>query len=479
MKADRFIALDIGTELIRMGVFMRRGSGLPELIDYGSVRLEDDPEKDMPREAAVAIALKHLLDPRKLSVRKAVISIEGQAVFSRLVTLPPVWADQLQQTIRHEAVQNIPFPIDEVVWNARVLGPAAAEPEVLLVAVKADVLNGLVDAVHANGLRVERVEAAPVALANAVRSTRSDESAPCLLVEVEPQATNLVLIDGDRTVFRALPGAAAAGAQLGYEIERSISYFRSKAGGREPQRILLTGNTGHMDEAELRLQRPVEVFDPLRHIQQSVMVSDPGSTAVLAGLALGGPLDLNLVPDALRKERGLRRREPVLIAAAAAAVLLAGVWLWGMHAQLEPICSQTAPQVAARVEQLDAMVRKLAPDERRMNELGARAQVFRLLAEKRSFWIETLSEIRRQLTDGMFLLSSEPIREGDCITGLRITVLSYLDREPDGQDVVVQLRDRLKDSDRFSDQTRVFKRPAKRRFSRQFVLDVYFAEAMQ
>ncbi len=85
-------------------------------------------------------------------------------------------------------------------------------------------------------------------------------------------------------------------------------------------------------------------------------------------------------------------------------------------------------------------------------------------------------ELESQLPEGMFLLESEPLRNGDARVGMRVTVLSYLDKEPKGEDAVVILRDSLRQSEYFSDETKVFKRPTKRLFARRFVLDLYFAE---
>lgn len=478
MKADRIIALDIGTDEIRMGVFARHGSGLLELIDLGHAAIESDPEIDMAREAVVATALKRLLDQRKPTVRKAVISIEGQSVFSRLVKLPMVGADKVLQTIRHEAVQNIPFPINEVVWDAHIVDPNAAEPEVLLVAVKAELVNGLVYAVSANGLKVERVDVAPAALANAARSILPNETEPCLLVDAGATSTNLVFLDGCRTFFRSLPVAGSMGLRLVQEIERSIAFYRSQQGGNAPQRILLAGGLGDLDEAESRLGIKVEALDPLEGVQQSVVVTDGGSAAVLAGMAMGGRLDINLVPEALEKARRFRRKQPLFVASALAAILLGAVWLFGVQQTTKLKHSETV-EVLSRVEALQKVEGQLRPIEDAIAELESEASAYRQGVAARTFWIENLLEIRRQLADGMFLMDSEPIRRDGQLVGLRITVASYLDKEQKGADSVILLRDRLRASPRFSGETKVFKRPTKRLFARQFILDVHFAEGAE
>jgi type IV pilus assembly protein PilM len=474
VKLDRFIALDMGTDYIRMGVFARHSASQLELVDYGVGRIDFDPAAGMAREAVVAMALKRLLDERKPTVRKTFLSIEGQAVFSRLVKLPPVSADRIAQTIRHEAVQNIPFPIDEVVWDAHVLDPDDPAPEILLVAAKAELVGGLVDAAVANGLLVDRVDMAPAALANAVRFARPALTEPSLLVDTGGYSVNLVFIDGERTFFRALPVAGSAGPRLVQEIERSIAFYCGQQGGNAPRRILLAGGLGCLDETQSRLGIPVEAFDPLESVQQSVVVADRGNLAVLAGMAMRGPLEIDLVPAALRKARGFRRLQPLLLACASCVILIAGVWIWGLN-RLAQLARAETVAVRECVQALENTEQQLIPLEKRIGTLQDKAEVFRLAMERRSFWMEALAEIRGCLADGMFLLASEPLRNGEAKTGLRITVLSYLDKETAGEDAIIQLRDRLRASALFSDETSVFSRPTKRQFARQFVLDVVFA----
>jgi Tfp pilus assembly PilM family ATPase len=60
--------------------------------------------------------------------------------FSKFVKLPPVDTSKVTQIIQYEAQQNVPFPLEEVVWDYQILGAAATgELEVLLVAIKTDV----------------------------------------------------------------------------------------------------------------------------------------------------------------------------------------------------------------------------------------------------------------------------------------------------------------------------------------------------
>lgn len=479
MKPVRFIALDIGSENIGLAVFAAGADRAIELLDYGIVPIDANPPAEMAREALVATALKRLLDDKKPAVRNVCVCIEGQAVFSRLVKLPPVPPDRMRQTIHHEAVQHIPFPLGEVVWDAHVADPAASEPEILLAAVKADLVEGLVAAIEANGLSIKGIDVAPAALANAVRFNYPDLAGPVLVVDAGRHSTNLVFLDGARTFLRTLPVSAGMSARLVHEIERSITFYRTQQGGNAPRRILVAGGLESLAAEAGRLGLPVEAFDPLRRISTRLPKSGLDGMGVLAGLAArfacAQAIVLDLLPDALKAERKFKRRLPLWAACGTAALLIGLVWIAGLH-QMNRALKAKVGEVGKNIHALRQVEKQLLPREARIRELEERTETYRAAVERRTFWLEALQELRERLPEGMFLLQSEPLREGDRMSGMRVTVLSYLDKEPEGKDAVLVVRDALRESARFNEETRVFSRPTKQLFARRFVLDLFFKE---
>jgi hypothetical protein len=445
-----------------MAVLDRAASGVVHSVDSGFAEYVSGLPAELPREAVVAMTLKQLLEGRSLNSKRVHISVDGQSVFSRIVKLPMVGKDQLQKTIRHEAVQNIPFPIDEVVWDAHVFDANADEPDVLLVAVKAEVIEGLVHSVHANGLTVERISVAPVALANAIRSSdQTDE--PLLVVDVGRAASNLVFLDGHRIFFRTLPVGGNQLDRLVQEIERSISFYRSQQQGHPPHRIMVCGAADTTEFLQAHLSAPV------------APCSFESDTVVCVGLAVAQAVSIDLIPESLQQKRDVQKRQPVWLACMAALILLGAVWIYNFNVQTKQ-ARDSAVAAIAQIEALRAIELQMVPLEDQIAQLIRTSEVYATAVEQQTFWLETLSEISRLLPEGMFLLASEPIRSEDQLTGVRISVISYLDKEAEGQDVVKELRDTLRSSSRFDEKTNVFSRPSKKKFAREFVLDVYFAE---
>ncbi|MDZ8117961.1 pilus assembly protein PilM [Pontiella agarivorans] len=435
MRAEQILTLDIGTDGIRMAVVSVPSSGPPQLIDSGFAVY--DAESALSKDAITAMTLRKLLEEKKPGVKRAVVSIEGPSVFSRLVRLPKVGRERVPQTIRHEAVQNIPFPIDDVVWDAHVVDPDSDGPEVLLVAAKAELIDGLVHAVKANGLVIERITAAPVALANLAHAC-CGTSGPMLLVDGDTVSTNLVFIDGRRAFFRSLPVSGADALRRQQEIERSIAFYTGQQGGRAPEKIV----------------------EQVGGVEQGF--------AVCVGLACLPVVEIDLVPAALADERRMQRRLPLWMASTVVVMLILGVWIFSLGRRTDAIRSNTGP-IEAEVFRLRNFEQQLLPLEAEVDALLERGREFRHVARARTQWLEALTEMSRLLPEGMFLLGSEPIENG-----VRISVVSYLDKEMPGQDSVKLLRDALRASPLFSDETKVESRPSKKEFARRFVLDVYF-----
>ena len=45
------------------------------------------------------------------------VGVSGQQSFARFIKLPPVEAKKIPEIVRFEAIQQIPFPLDDVEWS--------------------------------------------------------------------------------------------------------------------------------------------------------------------------------------------------------------------------------------------------------------------------------------------------------------------------------------------------------------------------
>src|SRR5207245_11275588 len=95
-----------------------------------------------------------------------------------------------------EAQQNVPVAIDEVVWDYQLsAGGGDEQVQVVLVAIKTDLLDEINGAVEETGLRTAIVDVATMALYNAFRYNYADLSGCSLLVDIGARTTNLLFIE--------------------------------------------------------------------------------------------------------------------------------------------------------------------------------------------------------------------------------------------------------------------------------------------
>lgn len=356
--ASRIIALDVGTCTVKVAEFSIASGGMLVLTHYGIKELGLDPNKEEDRAPFIIQAVTDVLKRAGIKPGKVILSVSGQSVFMRFVKLPPVDAIQIEQMIGFEAQQNVPFPINEVVWDYQVMPGrgASGENEAIIVAMKADLLESEHHSSEATGLSTALIDIAPLALYNSYRYNYSVSDECVLLIDLGARTTNLLFIEGKNLYTRGIPiagnlitqnicnemqepfvasetlkkgkgfvslGGAYADPEdrdsarisklirstmtrLHNEINRSISFYRTHQGGQAPKRILLTGGSSQIPYVDVfigeKLNLPVEFFNPLSNvtlgpgIDREQLTSQSCFMGELIGLALreAGPCPVEI-----------------------------------------------------------------------------------------------------------------------------------------------------------------------------------------
>ena len=301
----------------------------------------------------------------------------------------------MDELVKFEAQQNVPFPIDEVVWDWEKLETGGIDTEVILVAIKSESLNDLNAVVSETGLGTRLVDSAPTTLYNALRYNYPDLQESTLLIDVGAKTSNLIYAEGSKFFTRsvAIGGAVLTSAiakeynvsfaeaenskltnglvtlggghaaqldestaalgtiirnsltRLTAEIQRTNTLFRSQHGGSAPTRVMLAGGSANLaylkEFLEEKLNLPVEFFNPLQRISAGkgvdvdALASEAHTLGELVGLGIRAAekaaVSIDLVPEAVQAQRDITRRKPALIAAA--ALFLAGLGAWAFFKQ--------------------------------------------------------------------------------------------------------------------------------------------------
>src|SRR6266704_6483187 len=189
----RIFTLNLGSQAISVADFRPQTGGGLVLRDYKRRDLAIENPGEPIRHAQITATIREILNELGIKSANVNYAVAGQSVFARFVKLPSVEEEKIDRIIGFEAQQNVPFPIDEVVWDYQLVGGGSDEQvRVVIVAIKADYLEDINAAVEECGLRVEKVGIATTGLYNAVRYNDSEILGCSFLVDIGARATNFV-----------------------------------------------------------------------------------------------------------------------------------------------------------------------------------------------------------------------------------------------------------------------------------------------
>jgi type IV pilus assembly protein PilM len=204
-----------------------RFSSLPTPPDIVREGLLSDPE-------AVGSAVRELLDligiPNKKPVPLLNIGIPGQAVVIRLMPVPTgMPPDELSDVVQQEAINNLPFPLDEANIDYCLL-PATerTDPDgvrrvdVLLAAIQRIVVESYWRMAEAANVELGRLDISSLAVIRslAASGTLKDDGQMTMAVNIRNDATDITLIKKGMPLFSR---SVLLGVEtLGEAISRSI-----------------------------------------------------------------------------------------------------------------------------------------------------------------------------------------------------------------------------------------------------------------
>ncbi|WP_075088090.1 pilus assembly protein PilM [Verrucomicrobium spinosum] len=225
MADSSFAVLNLGSQRVGGAVFSKARNGDLVLKAFDFAEMHGDPSVEATRLPQLRVAILELADKLKLKGKTVWYAIPGHSVFTRFVKLPPFDTEKADQIVEFEARQNVPFPINEVIWDYEFIGDeGGSEREVALVAIKADALNDVNDQVESVGIKVAGVDLAPLAAFNAFRYAYPDVEESALIIDLGARSTNLVFVEGSRVFTRnILVGGSTLTGNIGKELGMNFS----------------------------------------------------------------------------------------------------------------------------------------------------------------------------------------------------------------------------------------------------------------
>src|SRR5215475_8245553 len=484
--APRLITFNLGSQTIGLAEF-RVAHGVPVLVNYRLRELPLDPGTGERRDAHVAseegaAVLREMMHDMQISRRLVNYALPAQSVFARFVKLPPLGQEKLDKIISFEAQQNVPFPLDEVVWDYQLVGGGLGEQmQVVLVAIKVDLLDHTNAAVEGTGLQTSIVDIAPMALYNAFRYSYPEIDDCSLLLDIGARTTNILFIESGRVFLRSIPlgGSAITAAiarefnesfvaaetrkkrdgfvglggayaepadpdvarvskiarstmtRLHAELMRSVTHYRAQQQGSRPARIFLCGGAASMpymrEFFHEKFQVPIEFLNPLQNVTvaESVPTQDVARSAhllgELVGLALRSitvcPMELNLRPASVVRRQSLEKRRLYFIAAAACIVLALLGWSV-YYTRAAQVAQRTAETLRQKNSTMQLTEARLDKLKKQIAILDTTATPLITAVNDRNFWPQILEQLNSHLPQSDIWLTELAATSGGKLLGV-------------------------------------------------------------
>ncbi len=335
------VGLDIGSSSIK-AVELRRTRGEIQVVNVGLEPLASDIVVDsmIVDSGSVASSITKIFTDHGIKSKQVATSVSGHSVIVKKITMATMPREELENAVRNEAQQHIPFEMSDVNLDYQVLSENLNAPEmdVLLVAVKKDKILNYTNALQLAGRQPVLVDVDAFALLNCYEYNYSPAAnSTVALLNLGASVMNINIVKGTVPLFTRdvsvggnqytdalqkeldLNFEDAESLKLGnkvgtvsddaktpilqqvtelivLEIQKTFDFFRATASGDHIERIYLAGGSsqipGLVEALRHEFSLPVETLNPFLKIEPpagasaELMERQAPQLSVAVGLAL-------------------------------------------------------------------------------------------------------------------------------------------------------------------------------------------------
>lgn len=340
-EGRNLVGVDIGSSSIKICQLKETRKGLVvQRLGVAPLPHRTIVDGQVVERKLVADTVRSLMNQIKVSGREVALSVSGQSVIIRKISVPMMTPAELSEQITWEAEQHIPFDIKDVTIDYQVLRerPDASQMDLLLVAAKKDQIEGYAQLARDAKCKPVVVDIDAFAIQNAFeRAVGLDANRNIALINVGASTTSLNIMSKGVSAFtreianggnsvtdalakqlaitfeqaeeqklavsagrpvteQAVPVVEQALDGIAAEIQRSLDFYMATSGEADIAQLYLSGGTANFPSLAAAVQRrarvPVSPWSPTSGFAMDPKV-DPGlvtqygaQLAVVLGLAL-------------------------------------------------------------------------------------------------------------------------------------------------------------------------------------------------
>ena len=272
-----------------------------DYIEYPKILSQPEANPD----ELVREAFEQFLSRNELHGDQVAMSVPGQSGLSRFFKPPPVDEKTLPDIVKYEVKQQIPFPIEDVIWDWQKLGGTVVDgvtvdAEVGLFAMKRDaVFRALKPFTDAN-IEVDIVQLAPLATYNVVchdilesipdpdEVDMDNPPESMVVVSIGTDTSDLIVTNGLKLWLRNIPiGGNHFTKQLSRELKLTLAkaeHLKRNARKAEDPKTVFQAMRPVFNDLVTEIQRSLSFFQSMEKSAQVKKIALLGNAAKLPGL---------------------------------------------------------------------------------------------------------------------------------------------------------------------------------------------------
>jgi len=230
---------------------------------------------------AVAEAIHLLFETMKIPKKRVIVSVTGLSFTYRILSLPKMDSQLLDEAIQRAAKREMPLPVEELYLSWQIHEERDSEKDFFVLGVPRNLVIAVAETLTAAGIKLYIMDLKPLALARA--PAKND----AIVVSMEPECFDIVLsVNGITEVMHAVTPKSEGATihdhvrQLTDELSRTVKYYNSSH-SESPLRadtpLLLTGqlSTGSAtrDLVQAETEYPVQSLVPPLNFQPELPVA--------------------------------------------------------------------------------------------------------------------------------------------------------------------------------------------------------------
>ena len=237
-KANTLLGIDISSTSVKLLELSRSGSRYRvEAYAVEPLPANAVVEKNIAELEGVGQALQRVVAKAKTGCKSAVVAVSGSAVITKIIEMDAGLSDEeLENQLKIEADQYIPYPLEEVAIDFEVQGPAPRSPgraEVLLAACRKENVEIREAVLALAGLTAKVVDVEAYALERsygllAPQLGAAHGELTVAVVDIGATMTTLSVLHNGRTIYTR--EQLFGGRQLTEEIQRRYGLSQEEAG---------------------------------------------------------------------------------------------------------------------------------------------------------------------------------------------------------------------------------------------------------